>query len=722
MVDTDSSSPDTDSDSSHSAYSKKNDNDDELKLKLWSMDAITLSEAIRGGRITCEQLMEATLDRIEELNPRYNAIILLKDRKSLLEQARDMDEARARAQRARTGTSSTFTSEFGWLYGIPVAIKDVSNAEGFPTTLGGSRLVCGGNGNGNGNGNGSGNGSDSGATGLPPEALVSDPYVASMVRDGAIVIGKTNAPEGGLGSNTFNDVWGKTRNALLTTTLADNDNDTDNDERDLSAGGSSGGAAVAVATRMLALADGTDNMGSLRNPAGWNGIYSHRPTAGWIPSGVNNNNNNNNNTDSTPLCVAVSTILPHPASTAGPMARTPLDCARLLQTMVGDTSRFDAGSLFDVEDNSSNNYGTTTTTTTTTPARIVIGWLGDWQGRLPMDDGILATCQTVLEDWSANKSNTNNNTNSNANRFDIVVVNAADGSVLCGDDEPTDTDHNSGPSNPLLPLPLFDLDELWEGYNTIRFASTYEKYSCDCDSCGDEKKYDDVEHLLSPEGRTMIKEELAWELEMGRAIATSGDRGKAQLERARAIHERYEAWLEGILRNRNRNTRGNEHQQQHESSSDNRSPPNNNNNNNAPRFPQPQPFDVLALPSAQVWPFPIDDRYPKQIGKTPMDTYHRWMEVCVPVSFGGLPCITIPTTEASAAAAAAATTAAACDDTGNNTNTRYRDGGRTKRTNDASILPMGIQLFGKRGDDLRLLSLANDYYRCFHHTSREMTE
>jgi amidase len=89
-----------------------------------------------------------------------------------------------------------------------------------------------------------------------------------MKAAGCIVIGKTNTPEFGLGSHTFNEVFGATRNAY---------------DPAKSAGGSSGGAAVALATRMLAVADGSDFMGSLRNPAAWNNVFGMRPSQGRVP-------------------------------------------------------------------------------------------------------------------------------------------------------------------------------------------------------------------------------------------------------------------------------------------------------------------------------------------------------------------------------------------------------------------------------------------------------
>ena len=110
-------------------------------------------------------------------------------------------------------------------------------------------------------------------------------------------------------------------------------------------------------------------------------------------------------------------------------------------------------------------------------------------------------------------------------------------------------------------------------------------------------------------------------------------------------------------------------------------------------------FDVLALPSAQVYPFPIEERYPKTINGRIMDTYHRWMEVSVPVSFGGLPCMTIP-----------APLSPSPSEFGGSSSSSSSSSGNDKDNNDKKCLPIGIQLFANRGDDLKLLKLANEYY------------
>src|SRR5439155_9771069 len=122
--------------------------------------------------------------------------------------------------------------------------------------------------------------------------------VQRMRAAGCIVIGKTNTPEFGLGSHTFNEVFGVTRNAY---------------DPSRSAGGSSGGAAVAVATRMLPVADGSDFMGSLRNPAAWNNVFGLRPSQGRVPLWPTQD-------------VWVTQL-----GTEGPMGRTVLDVALLLE-------------------------------------------------------------------------------------------------------------------------------------------------------------------------------------------------------------------------------------------------------------------------------------------------------------------------------------------------------------------------------------------------------
>ena len=166
-----------------------------------------------------------------------------------------------------------------------------------------------------------------------------------------IVIGRTNTPEFGLGSHTFNELFGLTRNAYDPTR---------------SAGGSSGGAAVALATRMLSVADGSDTMGSLRNPAGWNNVFGMRPSHGRVPFWPAQD-------------VWVTQL-----GTEGPMARTVRDLALLLETQAG----FDARVPLSLAERPA--YAATLEGLD--PRGLRIGWLADLGGHLPMEPGVLDTC------------------------------------------------------------------------------------------------------------------------------------------------------------------------------------------------------------------------------------------------------------------------------------------------------------------------------------------
>ena len=171
--------------------------------------------------------MPAFLDRIDAVNGAVNAIVSLRDRDDILAEARAADACSG----AGRGT--------GPLFGLPIAVKDLTLTKGLRTTFG-SRIF---------------------ADFVPDE----DSYVVERMRKaGAIIIGKTNVPEFGFGSQTYNEVFGTTRNAF---------------DRRLTSGGSSGGAAVALALHMLPVADGSDFCGSLRNPAAWNNIFGFRTVA-----------------------------------------------------------------------------------------------------------------------------------------------------------------------------------------------------------------------------------------------------------------------------------------------------------------------------------------------------------------------------------------------------------------------------------------------------------
>ncbi len=216
---------------------------------------------------SAEELMTRFLARIEEVNPTVNAIVTLLP-EAALEGARAADAALARGEPP------------GPLHGLPIAVKDLSLTRGIRTTFG-SPLY---------------------RDFVPEEDEL---YVERLKAAGAIIIGKTNTPEFGAGSQTFNRVFGVTRNPYATGRTC---------------GGSSGGAAVAVACGMLPLADGTDMGGSLRNPASWCNVVGFRTSPGRVP-------------------VWPRKMLYNPLGVAGPIARHVADAALLLSAMAGPDLR-----------------------------------------------------------------------------------------------------------------------------------------------------------------------------------------------------------------------------------------------------------------------------------------------------------------------------------------------------------------------------------------------
>jgi amidase len=190
-------------------------------------------------------------------------------------------------------------------------------------------------------------------------------YVERMKASGAIVIGKTNMPELGLGSHTYNALFGRTPNAY---------------DRTVSAGGSSGGAAVALAHRLLPVADGSDFMGSLRNPAGWNNVFGLRPSAGRVPA------------------FPKPELFVSQLGTDGPMGRTVRDLAALLSTQAGHDPRAPLSLATDPV-----SYVPADGDATVKGLRI--GWLADLGRYLPMQTGVLACCEAALERMEAAGAN-----------------------------------------------------------------------------------------------------------------------------------------------------------------------------------------------------------------------------------------------------------------------------------------------------------------------------
>jgi len=234
---------------------------------LCYLTATELALKIRSGEISAVEIMEAHLAQIEKVNPQVNAIVTLVPELAL-EQARKADEKLAQG------------GKLGPLHGLPVAHKDLVQTKGIRTTFGSPIFQ----------------------DFIPEE----DALLVERLREaGAIMLGKTNTPEFGAGSQTFNQVFGVTKNPY-----------------DLSktCGGSSGGAAVSVACRMLPFADGSDLGGSLRNPTNFCNVVGFRPSVGRVPSWPNESGWNSFAVD-------------------GPIARTVEDTALLLSVLAGPDFR-----------------------------------------------------------------------------------------------------------------------------------------------------------------------------------------------------------------------------------------------------------------------------------------------------------------------------------------------------------------------------------------------
>lgn len=233
---------------------------------LW-WTARELASAIRRQELSAREVVEWHLDRIAAVNPRINAVVSVRPEEALA-------EADARDRNAAAG------APVGPLHGLPIAIKDLEDTAGIRTTYGSTMF----------------------ADNVP---AVDSLLVQRLRAAGAIVVGKTNTPEFGVGSHTFNEVFGPTRNPWAL---------------DRSAGGSSGGAGAALAAGLVPIADGSDHGGSIRNPASFNNVVGLRPTPGLVPSGGTGDGWD-------------------PASVLGPMARTVGDLALMLSAISGPDPR-----------------------------------------------------------------------------------------------------------------------------------------------------------------------------------------------------------------------------------------------------------------------------------------------------------------------------------------------------------------------------------------------
>jgi amidase len=234
---------------------------------ICQLSAVEMARRIRAKDLSAREALAAHLEQIERVNPKVNAIVTLVAEQAI-ESARQADEAFAQGKAV------------GPLHGLPIAHKDLQPTKGVRTTFG-SRIY-------------------------KDFVPASDSLLVERIRNaGAIMLGKTNAPEFGAGSQTFNEVFGATLNPYDTTKTC---------------GGSSGGAAVSLACRMLPIADGSDLGGSLRNPGNFCNVVGLRPSLGRVPGW--------------PSGMAWSGL-----SVDGPMARSVADVAFFLSAIAGPDPR-----------------------------------------------------------------------------------------------------------------------------------------------------------------------------------------------------------------------------------------------------------------------------------------------------------------------------------------------------------------------------------------------
>ena len=278
-----------------------------------------IQKNIKNREISIKEVIEYYLNKIEKLNPNLNAIILQKDRELLLKDAIEKDNIRETDKP---------------LNGLPLAIKDLTDVIGFKTTYGfpGSK------------------------NNQPKKNSL---FVNRLIDKGAIIIGKTNTAELGVGGHTINRLFGATSNAYDLTK---------------SAAGSSGGASSAVAAGLLPFADGTDQMGSCRGPAAYANIYGFRPTPGLISADR----------------IGQNFDLPI-LTTPGCFARNPNDMSILLDAIVGSDSldklSFDLKGSFKSQNISEKDFSS-----------FKIGWLSNMNGNYNIEKDILEICENKLKD------------------------------------------------------------------------------------------------------------------------------------------------------------------------------------------------------------------------------------------------------------------------------------------------------------------------------------
>lgn len=469
-----------------------------LPANITDLSATQLSMAIKDKQVSCVEVMQAYLSHIHRYNPSYNAIVSMVADDELLAQARDADQALARGE------------YLGWMHGMPHAAKDLTAVAGLAHTSG-SPLYAN------------------------RIAESDSPLVARLRQQGAIFIGKTNTPEFGFGSQSYNPVFGATGSAYNPA---------------LTAGGSSGGAACGLGTHMLPVADGSDMMGSLRNPGAFNNVIGFRPTIGMMAA-------------SSPFALSLST--------SGPMGRNTEDTIRLLHSIASEPGPYQPTSL-QGELPGADKFG---------PLDLngkKIGWFGNFENYLAMEPGIIELCESSL-------------------------TSLGDAGAIV---EPT--------------MPQFDLSDLWQCWSDLRHWSRI--------GMRDLYENDDTRALLKPE--------VIWEIE--RSYTLTAD----EIYAANSVRRRWSRELDRL-------------------------------------FDQ---YDFLALPTAQVFPFPKDLHWPTEINGRQMDTYHRWMEIVIAASLAGIPTINLPV--------------------------GFDPQGR----------PMGMQVMGRFGEDKKVLEFGLAYEGVTEHLSK----
>ncbi len=270
-------------------------------------------------KISFKELIREYLSNIKRDNNKYNAIVSMKDEADILDEAQKKD-------------NNYIAEQKNQIRGMPIAIKDITDVEGLVTTYGLKSFK----------------------NNIPKKnALIVD----RLISNGAIIIGKTNTAELAMGSHTINNLFGPTGNYY-------NEN--------LASGGSSGGAATAIAASMIPFADGTDMMGSCRNPAAFSNLYGFRPTPGLIPEIREDN---------------IYGI--PPLTTMGVMARNPFDMSLLLDVIVGkheyDPMSFNLEGTFSKSEINLNDLKI-----------IKLGWLKDLNKSLLFEKGIISLCEKSL--------------------------------------------------------------------------------------------------------------------------------------------------------------------------------------------------------------------------------------------------------------------------------------------------------------------------------------